>query len=117
MQQAAPITSTIIKQLGGARFAMMVDAMFKSDEQSKQLMVAFRGSRSAQLMVITKVWRLDPTDLYRVQFYIRTNKKCKSFCFCLWDYELVEDYDNVSCYMLQQVFTDVTGLATRLSTR
>ena len=96
MATATPITDTIIEQLGGNRFIAMTGATIVYDESEKYILVRFRGSRKANGLIV----KLEPSDLYSMYF----SRNGETVCVrkdVYWD-------------KLQNIFTDVTGLATRL---
>lgn len=96
MRTATPITSTIFEQLGGNKFVAMTGAKLRYYEKEKELVVFFKGRRKIDALSII----LEPTDLYTMVF---TKNGI-----------LARRFENVSCDMLQDIFTDVTGLATHL---
>lgn len=96
MKAATPITDTILEQLGGNKFIAMTGARIAYDEAEKYILVRFRGSRKANGLMV----QLEPSDLYSMYF----SRNGWSVCVrkdVYWD-------------QLQNIFTDVTGLATRL---
>ena len=95
----------ILKQLGGNKFIAMVGACdFVYDGKAKYANATMRikaGRKVTHLKV-----QLDSTDTYVMTFYrIRGSKMT-----------VVQEVKGVYNDMLQEVFTEVTGLATSLGT-
>lgn len=94
------VTDTIIEQLGGARFAVMTGATFVVSENNKYVGVKFKGCAKANMMHV----KLQANDTYTV-----TLIKARGLNF-----KIVAEYDMVYASDLQRLFTNVTGLYTRL---
>lgn len=94
------VTDTIIEQLGGARFAVMTGASFFVSEIDRCVNVKFAGSGKANFMQVT----LELDDTYTVSFSQTRGLKMKN----------VSKYYMVHATDLQWLFTNVTGLLTRL---
>ncbi len=90
----AEIALTMVRQLGGARFRAMTSARFLRDESA--LVVKFKGSRKANSLRI----ELNRQDLYDITFY--------------HFFDIVDEHTDVYADMLQSIFTDFTGLDTKL---
>lgn len=94
------IARTILEQLGGNQFAMMTGAKnFIAAEKGLSFKVG-RNSKSVSHVRIT----LDPDDTYSVEFIrVRAGKLTQ-----------VAKETGVYCDMLQNIFTEHTGLYTSL---
>ena len=106
------IADEIYKQLGGNRFAFITGAKkFIGGEN----WLSFRIGRNASKANYVKI-TLSPMDTYTVEFkrisMPRFNSKTLSFS----EYKetLIEKREDVYCDQLQDVFTEVTGLVTRM---
>ncbi len=91
------IASTILSQLGGNKFIAMTGSKNFVAIESGLTMKLTRNKISATWLRI----KLTPMDDYTMEFIGRTGKVKKSF-------------EGVYCDMLQDIFTDVTGLYTSL---
>ena len=101
------IAKTILEQIGGRRFAAMTGSKDFTDMGNGLRMSLARNKTSAN--------RLDiiydaGADLYNMRFYSKTFSK-KTFEVSKKDIALLE---GVYCDMLEEMFTSVTGLYTRL---
>lgn len=94
------VTDTIIEQLGGRRFAAMTDAMFIVSETDQYVNVKFKGSSVANWMQV----KLELDDTYTVTFMKARGLNTKG----------VATYEMVYASELQTLFTNVTGLHTKL---
>ena len=94
------VTDTIIEQLGGARFAAMTGATFVVSETDQYVNVKFKGSAKANWMQV----KLEADDTYTVTFMTARGLNIKGGA----------TYDMVYSSDLQRLFTNVTGLYTRL---
>jgi hypothetical protein len=94
------VTDTIIEQLGGARFAAMTGATFAVSETDQYVNVKFKGSAKANWMQV----KLQADDTYTVTFMTARGLNIKGGA----------TYDMVYASDLQRLFTNVTGLYTRL---
>ena len=106
------IGQTIYEQLGGGRFAFITGAKkFLTHDNWLSFRIGRNGSK-ANYVKIT----LTPMDTYTVEFkrisMPRFNSKTLSFS----EYKetLIEKREDVYCDQLQDVFTEVTGLVTRM---
>lgn len=102
MSDKLAVAKTILEQLGGGRFMAMCGVknfVGSEDGLSFSLPKKYNGINKVQI-------KLTPADLYEVTFYFFSAKtlECK----------VVKKVDDVYCDMLQEVFTDATGLYTRL---
>lgn len=106
------VANTILQQMGGNKFIVMTGSKnFLSDGNTLRMSLAKNISKANRLEVT-----LDADDLYTMRFYKytagRLNKKTWS-----WTKDKVEEVYTVSGIwfdMLQSVFTQVTGMYTRL---
>lgn len=104
------VTQTILAQLGGNRFIAMTGAKnFVSSETglSFQLPAHF-----AKKKIIGVRITLQPDDLYRVEFFAKAKRD--PILKVSVGVDLVEAYDGIYADTLRWLFTDVTGLETRL---
>lgn len=100
------IAQTILQQIGGKRFAVMTGSKNFIDTGKGLRMNLSRNQTRANRLEIT----LDEsTDTYTMRFYKRSITKH-------FDVKVKEiaEYDMVYCDMLEEMFTSVTGLYTRL---
>ena len=99
------IISTMLAQLGGRRFSMMTGSKPQyKDATAKNPLVAFKLIRNQSKATHMKLSYNSAMDLYDMEFVRVHGPNMKTV-------ELKEGlYDN----MLQAVFTQVTGLDTRL---
>jgi hypothetical protein len=94
------VANTILQQLGGNRFRVMTGAknfIGGKTSLSFRLPKANRGINGVYI-------NLEPSDTYKVEF-VRVQKSQR---------KVVETCEDVYCDSLQDVFTSVTGLHTRL---
>lgn len=92
--------NAIYNQLGGNRFTAMTGTHNFVDMGNGLAMTLRRNKAGAKYLTI----KLNGGDLYEIEFFTldkNLNKKVK--------YQL----DNVYCDMLQNIFTEVTGLYTK----
>jgi len=94
----------IIEQLGGRQFIAMtgVNKILADDVNRGRVIFNFKGSARANHCVIT----LDFSDTYTVEFYKTRAGNCK----------LIEERSDIYNDMLQNVFTQSTGLYTQFFT-
>lgn len=95
------IAQTILSQLGGKRFIVMTGSKNFVDHGDALFFWLAKNSSRANRCKIT----LDANDTYTVEF-MRYSK--------LLDFTPVKKLEGVYCDQLQEVFTSVTGLYTRL---
>ena len=100
MTATPTVTGTIIEQLGGVRFAVMTGAAFITSEANQYVNVKFKGSDKANFMQV----KLEANDTYTVSFMKSRGLNIKD----------VATYEMVYAADLQRLFTNVTGLYTRL---
>ncbi len=97
------VAATILTQLGGKRFIVMTGAknfVYSKDSLSFQIP---RANNITHVKI-----ELTPADLYDVEF---GKIKHKTF-----DYIIIKKYSGVYWDNLQEIFTEATGLDTRLPT-
>lgn len=106
------VADIILQQLGGNRFLVMTGAKNLISDGNILRMSLPKNMSGANKLEIT----LDDTDTYTMRFYKytagRLNKKTWS-----WTEDKVKEIytiDDVYCDMLQSIFTEVTGMYTRL---
>lgn len=101
------IAETILQQLGGNQFCMMIGAkkplvaLGSNLERLGGISIGFKA-RAARGIKCVKI-ELMPSDTYRVSFYGPAPK-----------FSCIESRDNVYCDELQSLFEEVTCLATHL---
>lgn len=108
------IAKTILQQIGGRRFVAMTGSHDFINLGNGLRMSLSRNKTSANRLVID-LWSLckeiindEGADLYNVRFY-RQSMNHKTFEVTTNDIEKIE---GVYCDMLEEIFTDVTGLYT-----
>ena len=95
------IADTILDQLGGNRFIAMTGAKgFTFDAEGALSMRIGRNSKSINYLKIS----LTPADLYTMEFKRIRGVKVTD----------VETFEGVYCDMLQELFTEATGLYTHM---
>lgn len=99
------IAITILQQIGGRRFAMMTGSRDFINLGNGLRMSLSRNKTSANRLEIIYD---EGADLYNVRFY-RQSINHKTFEVSTKDIEKIE---GVYCDMLEDIFTDVTGLYT-----
>lgn len=104
MSNASQVAGTILQQLGGRKFTTMTGAknIFAVNEKLGGL--SFKLPRFAGVKVNYVKIVLNGNDLYDIEFgRIYGNK-----------YSLLNTVNDVYCDQLEEIFTQETGLATRL---
>lgn len=99
------IAKTILQQIGGHRFAAMTGSHDFINLGNGLRMSLSRNKTSANRLEIIYD---EGADLYNVRFY-RQSMNHKTFEVTTKDIEKIE---GVYCDMLEEIFTDVTGLYT-----
>lgn len=102
MTENQQITHEILRQLGGNRFVVMTGAKHLC-EVERGLGFQIPGNITKDGINAVKI-TLDPSDTYTVKFMRMTRTKLK----------VVAEVSDVYCDMLQDIFTDRTGLYTHL---
>ena len=106
------VAQEIYRQLGGGRFAVMTGAKdFIGDKYSLRMSLPRNASKANRLEI-----KLTPMDTYTMRFYrytpMRIDYKRGKIHEAKWtDIRILED---VYCDQLQELFTMVTGMYTRL---
>jgi hypothetical protein len=104
-QEAKQGAQTILRQLGGGQFLVMTGAKYISyEEKADYPNVSFRFPM-CQKANYCKI-ALDWSDTYKVTFLKIRGVECKT----------VKEIDGVYCDMLQDIFTQETGLYCTLGT-
>ena len=103
------VGNTIYRQLGGNRFRMMTgakDMVWDGDSNSLQMKIG-RNSLGANYLIIT----LNNRDLYDMRFESRRwNRKTYDL-----NIKVKGEYNDLYADQLQEVFTEATGLYTRMA--
>lgn len=105
----------IFQQLGGNKFVAMTGAKyFIFGENKLQFSIGRNASRTNRVVIV-----LDPDDTYTIKFikytpYSFKIRKDGSFKETPESEQTIEEYSGVYADLLQNVFTQVTGLYTRL---
>ena len=106
----------ILQQLGGNKFIAMTGAKnFVSDGDTLRMTLPRNGSKANRLYIT-----LDPDDTYTMRFFkytaggLKVNYKKGTADFVEPKEEEVKTYHGVYCDMLQELFTEVTKMYTRL---
>lgn len=99
-EEAKQISKTIFQQLGGNRFVAMTGSKNFAFDKNGGLSFAFPRSNGVNRCKI----ELTPEDLYKVTFSIVHGK----------NFSTKKVYDEVFCDMLEDIFTEATGLYTSL---
>ena len=110
------VAETILTQLGGGRFAAMTGCNhFVSDGYTLHMHIPRNGSRANRLSIT-----LDPDDTYTMRFSRYTPGRLKvdskkQIAYFVEDVtKEINTYHGVYCDQLQELFTEVTGMYTRL---
>jgi hypothetical protein len=106
------VAETILAQLGGRRFVAMTGSSgFVSDGYTLRMRLAKNASKANRLDIT-----LTPMDTYTMRFYRYTAPRMNSKTYEWSDAKVTEvaEYEDVYCDMLQDIFTSVTGMYTRL---
>ena len=93
------VGQTIYNQLGAGRFSMMTGSKQFVTDTNMLRMKLIRNTSGAGYLQIT----LDADDTYTMHFYRIYKLEVKT----------VTTYSGVYCDMLQEIFTEVTGLYTK----
>ncbi len=106
------VANIIYNQLGGSKFAAMTGSKaIKCDDKSLTLKLTKNKSGANELKIT-----LNGLDLYDIEFskhsYPTLNKKT-------WEWKpekktIVKEFNDIYAENLEEIFTDVTGLYTRL---
>ena len=106
------IAETILEQLGGNKFVVMTGAKnFISDGNTLRMTLPKNMSKANRLYIT-----LDADDTYTMRFFKftagRLNKK--TFEFTEDKVKEIRTVNGVYCDMLQDIFTETTGMYTHL---
>lgn len=109
------VGQTIYQQLGGGRFVAMTGAKYFLADDNKLRFRIGRNASKANKVVIT----LDPYDTYTMTFskytpYSFKIKKDGTFKETQESDKIIAEYEGIYCDQLQEIFTEVTGMYTRL---
>lgn len=106
----------ILEQLGGNKFIAMTGAKnFVSDGDTLRMTLPRNGSKANRLYIT-----LDPDDTYTMDFFkytppmLKVNHKKGTAEFVECKEEDVKKFTGVYCDQLQELFTEVTKMYTRL---
>lgn len=97
------VATEILRQLGGRRFLVMTGSKNPRGDQNSLTVDLARNAARAKWLTVT----LQADDTYTVTFRRMIRKT--------YDVVTVKEFDGVYADQLQSIFTDVTGLYTRLS--
>lgn len=100
------VAKIILQQIGGSRFLTMTGSRDLINLGNGLRMSLSRNKTSANRLEIIYD---EGADLYNLRFYCQTFSK-KTFEVKTKD---IKTYEGVYCDMLEDIFTDVTGLYTR----
>lgn len=113
---ANAVAQTIYEQLGGSKFTAMTGAKeFVSDGNKLRFRIGKNASK-ANKVVITLDW----DDTYTMTFSKFTPYSCKlnhkdlTFKETQESDKIIAEYKGIYCDQLQEIFTQVTGMYTRL---
>jgi hypothetical protein len=94
------VAQTILSQLGGSRFVAMTGAKnLVAGHNSLSMHIGQNAKKVTHVRI-----RLDPSDTYTVEF-VRISKS---------NFKVLTTVSDVYCDMLQEIFTQHTGLHTSL---
>lgn len=101
------IATTILQQLGGNKFIVMTNAKnFVSVKDGIRFSIGRNGSK-ANMVLITLKW----DDTYTMQFW-RKGSEVNPYKNA--EPKMLKEYDGIYCNQLQELFTEYTGLYTKL---
>ena len=108
------IAKTIYEQLGGNGFAFITGAKNFIGNKGENWL-SFRIGRNGSKANYVKI-TLSPMDTYTVEFKRITMPRLsrKTWTYSEYKETLIEKREGVYCDQLQDVFTEVTGLVTRM---
>jgi hypothetical protein len=106
------VADIILEQLGGNKFVVMTGASHFISDGNVLKMTLPRNASNANRLDITLDW----DDTYTMRFYKYSPRRLntKTFEFSQEKIKEVKTIQGVYCDMLQEIFTDVTHLYTRL---
>lgn len=106
------VADIILEQLGGHRFVVMTGSKnFLSDGNKLRMTLAKNMSKANRLEIT-----LDADDTYTMRFYKFTAGRFSKKTWTFTDDKITEikSFSGVYCDMLQDIFTQVTGMYTSL---
>ena len=106
------VADIILEQLGGYRFAVMTGAHgFVADGNTLRMMLTKNASKANRLWIT-----LDWDDTYTMRFFKYTAPRfnTKTYTFTEEKVTEIKKISGVYCDQLQDIFTEVTGLYTRI---
>ena len=99
-EQNYELATTILNQLGGKQFSMMVGMKDLSMNGNTIQFKIGRNNSKANMVSVT----LEDNDTYTIKF----------FSFRKMVFKELDIFENIYCDQLQKIFTDYTGLYTKL---
>lgn len=106
------VAETILNQLGGNRFVAMTGAKkFFTNGNDMCCTIGRNASKANRLQII-----LDADDTYTMKFIKFTGERLnrKTLTYTPAKVETIKEINGVYCDQLEELFTDVTGMYTRL---
>lgn len=106
------VADIILNQLGGNKFIVMTGSKnFVADGNTLRMQLAKNASKANRLYIT-----LDADDTYTMRFFKYTAPRFNSKTCSFTEAKVTEvkTVNGVYCDMLQDIFTNVTGLYTRL---
>ena len=106
------VATTILSQLGGSRFIACTGSKVATyTETSITFRLVKNKSRANELTI-----KLNGMDLYDITFakHSLPHLNKKTWAWVPDKYEVVKTFDDIFCEQLEELFTEVTGLVTRL---
>ena len=105
------VANEIFRQLGGNKFVAMTGAKrFLSDKNTLSMKIG-KNKTEANHLKIT----LNGKDLYDMEFshIVEPRLNRKTWTYSEMKIKVLQEYNDVYCDMLQELFTNFTGLDTR----
>lgn len=106
------VANIIYNQLGGNKFTVMTGSKnFLEDGNTLRMALAKNASKTNRLWIT-----LEADDTYTMRFFRYTAPRYSTKTYTFSDEKITEvrTIKGVYCDMLQELFTEVTGLYTRL---
>lgn len=106
------VADIILDQLGGNKFVVMTGSKnFVADGNTLRMTLAKNASKANRLWIT-----LEADDTYTMRFFKYTAPKLNTKTYTFTDEKITEvkTTKGVYCDMLQDIFTNTTGLYTRL---
>lgn len=106
------VADIILQQLGGNKFVVMTGVHHLLSDGNTLRMSLPKNNSKANRLYIT----LDPDDTYTMRFFKYTAGRLNKKTFTWSEDKVVEvkEVKGVYCDMLRSIFTEVTGMYTRL---